>query len=247
MESYKIDEIILEKIKALGLPEKKENNQYILLHVYGDDIRASTKFNAKVYKGKKGLKILTNDYATLKKLIEGKQSKKTYERIIYIDDSGWGFPLGGVLIGAYDDLSKGFIFKEVDIKFFQEENFKQQKYLQEYANKGIEIISELKPNRANTLIKICTGFINKNLKEDLRTLGFDVEVAEIGEPLQSELEKRHKQFVKEKFGYDAYYDPKEIEKGEIVSEFNSVVDFIRKNNLMKFAKTGWNYFKAYDA
>lgn len=243
MESYKIDESMLEKIKALKLPQKKENNEYILLHVYGDNRRAPETFNAKVYTGKKGLKLVTNDYNTLIKLIDGRETKKTYDRIICIDDSGWGFPLGGVLVGAYDNLTKDFVFKEIGVKFFQGQNFEQKRYLHEYADKGISIISELKPNRDKTLIKICTGFINKNLKEDLRTLGFDVEIAKIGEPLQSELEKKHKEYVKEKFGYDAYYDPKELAKKEIVSEFDNVVEFIKKNKLIKFAKSGWDCFK----
>lgn len=60
--------------------------------------------------------------------------------------------------------------------------------------------------------------------------------------MQSELEKKHKEYVKAKFGYDAYYDPKELKNKEIVSEFNNVVEFIKKNNLMSQAKSGWEYF-----
>ena len=242
MESYKIDESMLEKIRALGLPEKKESNEYSILHVHGDNIRSPETFNAKVYSGKKGLKLVTNDHETLMDLINGKQKNGDYSRVIFVDDSGWGFPLAGVLVGAYDTSTNSFKFRDIDVKFFQGQEFNEKSYLFEYAKKGIEIINELNPNKSETLIKICTGYINIELKRELRKLGYNVEVAKIGEPLQSELEKKHKEYVKEKFGYDAYYDPKELEKGEIVSEFNNVIDFIKKNNLMKHAKSGWEYF-----
>lgn len=242
MESYKIDESMLEKIRALGLPEKKESNEYCMLHVHGDNIRAPETFNAKVYSGKKGMKLVTNDYETLMDLINNKQKNGSYSRIISIDDSGWGFPLNGVLVGAYDTLANSFKFKEIDVKFFQGREFNEKSYLFEYAKKGIEIINEFNPDKNTTLIKICTGYINIELKRELRKIGFNVEVAKIGEPLQSELERKHKEYIKEKFGYDAYYDPKELKTAEIVSEFNDVVEFIRKNNLMSSAKSGWEYF-----
>ena len=50
-----------------------------------------------------------------------------------------------------------------------------------------------------------------------------VKVAKIGEPLQLELERKHKEYIQEKFGYDAYCDPKELKTAEIVSEFNNRV------------------------
>lgn len=243
MESYKIDESMLEKIKALGLPEKKENNEYILLHVHGDNKRAPETFNAKIYSGKKGLKLVTNDYYTLITLLNKETIKKSLSRTIFIDDSGWGYPALGVLVGAYDTETKTFWFKEVDVKFFQGHAFKNKEYLEEYAKQGIAIINAYEPDKKTTLIKICTRFINIKLKEELRKLGYNVEVAKIGEPLQSKIERKHREYVKEKLGYDAYYDPKELKQEEIVSEFNKVVEFIKKNNLMRYAKSGWEYFK----
>ena len=55
--------------------------------------------------------------------------------------------------------------------------------------------------------------------------------------------RKQKEYIKEKFGYDAYYNPKELKTAEIVSEFNNVVEFIKESNLMKHAKSGWKYFK----
>ena len=243
MESRIIDNSMLEKIKALGLPERKENNQYIMLHVYGDNARAPETFNAKVYTGKHGLKLVTNDYVTLINLINGKINNKLYSRTIFIDDSGVGFPLQGILIGAYDTKTNKIEIGEVSVKFFQTPKFENQEYLDEAVNVALKLIEKFNASSKDTLIKICTGFVNIKIKKKLRELGYDVEVAKIGEPLQSELENKHKEYIQRTTGYSSYYDPKELQKGQIASEFNNVVEFIKKNNLMSQAKSGWNYFK----
>ena len=243
MESHKIDESMLEKIKALGLPEKKENNKYILLHVYGDGVRASAKFNAKIYKGKKGLKLVTNDFHTLMNLMENKiVSEKDYKRIIYLDDSNWGCAIGGVLVGAYDTLTKEIKTKVIDVIFFQEPLFSQKAYLDEYAKKGIQLVDDFDANPKDALIKICTGYLNTKLKNELRKIGFNVEVSQIGEPLQTEIENKAREYVKS-FGYDKYYDPKQLTLAQINDEFNKTISWLKEKDLMHLAKSGWKYFK----
>ncbi|MFH0874753.1 MAG: hypothetical protein V1859_02360 [archaeon] len=245
MNSMIISEDYFKKIKDLNLPEKKENNEYILLHVYGDDKRASSKFNVKVYNNKKGiLKVVCNDIDTLNKMIENKQDSPpdNVKRTISIDDSGWGFPLGGVLVGAYDTLTNQIITRDVTVNYFQNPLFSQKEYLVEYARRGLEIIKELHAEPIDTVIKICSGYINSKLKEKLREEGFYVEVTEIKEPLQSELEKKHKEYVKG-LGFDYYYDPKGLSEKEIVSKFDKVILIIKEKGLMHLSKTGWQYFK----
>lgn len=226
MESCKIDESMLEKIKALKLPEKKENNEYILLHVHGDNVRAPETFNAKVYSGKKGLKLVTNDYHTLQQLIEGKPSNKKYDRVIYIDDSGAGFPLQGILIGAYDTKTSKTEIGEVSVEFFQSPKFENQEYLNEAANVALKLLHKFNVKPNDTLIKICTGFVNIKIKEKLREISYDVEIAKIGEPLQSELEKKHKEYIKTTAGFLDYYDPKET--NNISLEFEKVINWIKE-------------------
>lgn len=242
MKSIKIDKDYLERLKALGLPEKQEPNIYLVIHLTGDGIRASEKFNVKVYKGKRGLTLFTNDFETLKNILEGRQNKpKEIKRTIAIDDSGWGFALGGVLTGVYDSLTGNITTKEIKVEHFQGDNFDNKRYLVVYAETVLSIIKELSIDKETTLIKICTGYVNSKAKDLLREQGYCVEVAEIGEPLQSELEKRHKEYIKS-LGYDAYYDPKELEKGEIASEFNKTIEWIKEHKLMHLAKSGWQYF-----
>lgn len=240
MESYKIDESMLEKIRALGLPEKKEANAYCMLHVYGDNIRAPETFNAKVYKGKKGLKLVTNDYETLMDLINGKQKNGNYSRTIFIDDSGAGFSLQGILIGVYDTKTNKTEIEEVSVEFFQSPKFENQEYLDEAANVALKLLEKLNADPNDTLIKVCTGFVNIKIKQKLREIGYNVEIAKIGEPLQSELEKKHKEYIKRTTGYSNYYDPKET--GNISSEFSKVIDWINEKpeERLKLAKTGWD-------
>ena len=244
MESFKIDESMLEKIRSLGLPEKKESNAYCMLHVHGDNIRAPEKFNAKVYSGKKGLKLVTNDMHTLQQLLDGKSNiSNNFDRIISVDDSGWGFPALGVLVGMHDSKDNSLHFAEVPVEFFQGQKFEQKIYLDEYAKKGISLLNELMPiDKKKTLLKICTGFVNTKLKDGLRAAGYNVEVAEIKEPLQSALEKRHKEYAKEGLGADLYYDPKEHDSSATSSFFNMVIAYLKNSNKMHMAKSGWGYF-----
>jgi len=243
MESYVITKDTLEKIMALKLPEKQENNQYLLLHVYGDGIRASETFNAKIYTGKKGLKLVTNDYATLIDLIENKNSRpEKTERTIDIDDSGVGMPIGGTLVGIYDSLTNKIYYGEVDVMFYQNPLFEEKGYLDEAARVALKILSVLNIDKKATLIRICAGHVNLKIKEKLREEGFFVEVAKIGEPLQSGLEKKHKEYIENKFGYSGYYDPKETDN--ISSKFNGVIAWINQDpsRRLQFAKIGWEFF-----
>lgn len=242
MKTQIVDEQFLEKVEALGLPKKDEDNPWIALHVFGDGKRASPKFNAKIYRNKKGiLKLVTNDFHTLQQLLEGNKQHSNFKRVIMIDDSGWGYPAGGVLVGAYDSATGRIEFREVDVKFFQDPHFSSKEYLQEYARQGIDIVNTLGPDKSSTLIKICTGYVNTALKDKLREEGYHVEVAEIGEPLQTALEKEHKDYVK-KLGLD-YYDPKELSSGQISSMFEQVLEQMKKKDLSHLAKSGWQFFQ----
>ena len=45
-----IDVDYLEQLKALGLPEKDPSNEWMLLHMHGDNVIAPSVFNFQVYK-----------------------------------------------------------------------------------------------------------------------------------------------------------------------------------------------------
>lgn len=242
-DSTRIDKDYLEKLKELGLPTKDSNSPYVILHMHGDGIRASQKFNFQVYTGKNGLRLVTNDKPTLDRLLSGEGNIDiTGKRIITLDDSGVGFPIGGVLYGVYDAATEKFYLKEIEVKFFQGFRFRKHDYLERYKERALEIMDEINPSLDNTVIKICTGHINTKAKEALREKFPIVEVDEIGEPLQGWLEKQNRKYIELLVKKDIYYDPKGLSKEEISRRFYSVVEFAEKNNLMHLAKTGWNFF-----
>lgn len=209
----------------------------------GDGERASPKFNFTVYSNSAGqLKLVTNDFSTLERLLrgEGLQSEEG-KRIILMDDSGVGFPIGGVLCGAYDAQTGQFYFREVEVEYFQGQDFSNRAYVVRFRERALEIIDAIEPNQEETVVKICTGFVNTKAKEALRSRKLlVVEVAEIGEPLQSRLEEEHRRYVSGLVGgAEIYYDPKALPKSQIPDRYHKAVDFARSHNLTHLLKTGW--------
>ena len=251
----------LDALKKLGLPEVKENNQWLVLHVKGDGVRAPASWNAKVYTNSAGnMKVVTTDMTILVALLGGRQqapqmmppAKPEAGRVISIDDSGWGFPLLGTLVGLHDSLDNSIHIGEVPVNYYQSPFFERKDYLYIAANQVVRLLGELKhpnadifdPRTVNVLFRVCTGYVNTGIVRELRERGFKVETCAIGEPLQSALEAAHMNYIREKTGTDIYYDPKELDKAEIPKKFGEAVRWIEKNNALSLTKTGWNYFKA---
>jgi len=85
----------LDTLKKLGLPEVKENNQWLLLHVKGDGEKAPQSWNARIYTNSAGnMKVVTTDMSVFSALLDGRQhaqkmtppAKPEAGRVITIDD-----------------------------------------------------------------------------------------------------------------------------------------------------------------
>ena len=261
MTSQPISNGQLDTLKKLGLPEVKENNQWLLLHVKGDGVRAPQSWNARIYTNSAGrMKVVTTDMAILVALLDGQQQTQKMAlpekfeagRVISIDDSGWGFPLLGTLIGLHDSLDNSIHISEVPVKYYQSPFFERKDYLYEAANQVVRLLGELQhpnadifdPRTVDVRFKVCTGYVNTGIVRELRERSFKVETCTIGEPLQSALETAHMNYIREKTRANIYYDPKELDKAEIPKKFGEAVRWIEKNNAWSLTKTGWNYFKA---
>jgi hypothetical protein len=156
MTSQPISKGQLDTLKKLGLPEVKENNQWLLLHVKGDGEKAPQSWNAKIYtNGAGNMKVVTTDMATLEALLDGRQHAQKMaqpanheaSRIISIDDSGWGFPLLGTLIGLHDSLDNSIHIGEVLVKYYQSPFFERKDYLYAAAQQVVRLLGELQhPN-----------------------------------------------------------------------------------------------------
>lgn len=65
-----IDEPYLKRLEAINLPDKPENNPWLVLHKYGTG-GVPRNFNVKVFKNNKGvLKMVTTDKRTLDNILE---------------------------------------------------------------------------------------------------------------------------------------------------------------------------------
>jgi len=106
-----------------------------------------------------------------------------------------------------------------------------------------ELLKRFGARPDDTLVEICTGYVNVGSKEALREAGYEVNVAKITGILQDELEKRFAAYVKA-LGYDGYVDPKETHDPK--DPFKNIMKWIEEKpgERMRLAKTGWKYFKS---
>jgi hypothetical protein len=241
MDVRPIDAATLRAIEGLGLPRRTEASPYVALSIYGDGVRVTPRWTARVYRNAKGqLKLVTTDYLTLERLLSGEAPAS--KKVIKVDDAGWGFPLGGVMIGAEADehVETGM----VDVRFFQGKSFETHAYLDEAARVSLALVRRLGGRPQDMLVEICTGYVNSRSKEALREAGYEVHVTEITGLLQHELEARFKEYVVS-LGYREYFDPKETR--DPASAFNKVINWICEDpaERMKIAKTGWKYFRQF--
>ena len=239
MDVITIDEKLLDRIRRLGLPAVKEKNPYVVLSIRGDGERAPEKWNAKVYRNKEGrLRLVTVDLRTLQDMLEGRAHVK--KRIIQVDDAGWGFPIGGVMIGATDGARVETAM--VPVEYFQGERFRQKDYLKQAAEATLSLLERFGARPEDTAVEICTGYVNVGSKEALRKAGYDVRVAEIAGLLQEELERRFAEYVRG-LGYPGYLDPKATHDSK--EAFEDIMKWIMEapEERMRLAKTGWRRFK----
>lgn len=244
----------LAALRKLGLPEVKENNQWLMLHVKGDGVHAPASWNAKVYTNSAGsMKVVTTDMTTLVTLMDGRQqvtqtTAANNIRVISIDDSGWGFPLLGTLVGVHDSMTDTIHIGEVPVHCYQSPQFEAKEYLDEAATRAMETFDEIAAvypiSRSATLFRVCTGYVNNGIAKELSSFGFSVQRCAIGEPLQSALEKAHADYVFKHTGAAGlYYDPKDLDGRHIGRAYSEVIKWIQENNAWHLAKTGWKSFK----
>ena len=243
-------EFILEKLSQASeegfITSKPENNPYLLAAYVGVEGRGITpKWNLKIYtynKKKKGHSLVCVDKHILAKLLE-----RDYQSfvppdlpVLRIDDAGWGFPLCGVAVGVSDEQAVQTAI--VPVEYFRDDidnNFQAKRYLEKYMEFAIQLLDQFGANPDTHRIEICTGYVNQPLREELRTLGYDVRVEEIKGMLQNKLEEVYRAYVIEEVGSDIYYDPKDVSKSEIAGRYRDALKYGKENCPDKI-KTGWN-------
>ena len=243
-------EFILEKLSQASeegfVASKSENNQYFLAGYTGVEGKGITpKWNVKIYtfsKKKKGHSLVSVDKHILARLLEGDYESfiPTDLQVLRIDDAGWGFPLCGVAVGVSDEQEVQTAM--VPVEYFRDDvdkHFQTKRYLTEYTELAIQLIDQFGAKPDTHRIEICTGFVNQPLRDELRSLGYDVRVEEIKGMLQDKLEEAYREYVIEEVGSDIYYDPKEMNKSEISRMYGKSLEYGKEHCPHKI-KTGWN-------
>lgn len=234
--SLKMESALQNYCKTGEITTRTENNKYLKLSYVGTGNIISKKWNVKIYKSGS---VVTTDTKILKDIIDGNiKAPDKNLKLIQIDDAGFGFPLCGVMIGVYD--GRRIWTDTVSVQFFQGTSYEIRQYLDDYTQKGLKILQKLETTPETHRIEICSGFINKKLKNRLRDLKYDVRIVDITGPLQDDLEllfKRH--IAQETDGGVLAYDPKELpDKSMIGKKYYEVVRWGRKN-APHLLKTGW--------
>jgi hypothetical protein len=237
----------LEQASVMGfIATRSENNPHLLKSYAGvEESGITPKWNVKIYafnKKKKGHSLVCGDKNVLSVLLD-----EDYEalvtpnlQVIRIDDAGWGFPLCGVMVGVSDE--KTVLTAIVPVEFFRNDTdnrFDEKHYLKYYADLAIRLLHTFGATPDNYRIEICTGYINKLLKEELRKFGFDVRVVEITGLLQEELEAQYRKYVLEEVALDIYFDPKDMKKADIPRRYQASLNYGERHCPHQI-KTGWN-------
>ena len=152
---------------------------------------------------------------------------------IEIDDSGWGSLLGGVIIGMHHIENKKFLAKVIPMNYFQDKAFKKHKYI----DKATMLFLESWPvlGDAKTII-ICRGYCLNGIASILSDNFRERKILrkEIGDPLQSWLENRFAEYLKQ------YRIPVKSEGAHCLS-FEDQLKWVmeKPKQRVKYVKTGW--------
>ena len=156
--------------------------------------------------------------------------------MIYVDDSGWGSLLGGVMIGVYDSDTKKFYSRLIPIRYFQSSLFKSGKY----RNVAAKLFMGMWNQCGDTeKFIICRGtvldFIYNMLAENYGNR--KVQRLEIDDPLQTLLELSFAKSLKR-------YGVPQKSSGAHCLSFDDQLKWIREDpKRVKYVKTGWNSWK----
>lgn len=151
--------------------------------------------------------------------------------MIFIDDSGWGSLLGGVMIGVYDSDSKKFQSRLIPISFFQGKKFKSGLY----RLKAMKLFQEMLSKCSDTeYFYVCRGTILDGIYEMLvDSYNEKVERIEIPDPLQGMLESKFASYL-HRLGV-----PRKSDGAHCLS-FDDQLKWVREDiTRTKYVKTGW--------
>jgi len=117
-------------------------------------------------------------------------SRFIYDKVILIDDAGWGDLILGVVVGALKLPDHRYMERRIPVTAFQSPNFERKLYLNEAVRIAEEIVQVMKPDK-KTYFKVCSGYVLSRIRAYLKQRGFHVETTKIEGELQERVEKSY--------------------------------------------------------
>ena len=158
------------------------------------------------------------------------------EKVILIDDAGWGDLILGVVIGALKSPDPRYMRRRIPVSSFQSPNFENKKYLDDAMKIADEIVEVMQPE-VETTFKVCSGYVLSGIRRHLRERGFKVEEVEATGELQEKVERGYIRWCEE-MGVPA-------ERLEDKRRFWTFLEWVAEKPEIreKLVKMGWKSWK----
>ncbi len=155
-----------------------------------------------------------------------------FRKEILIDDAGWGDLILGVVIGALKLPERKYMERRIPVSSFQSPNFENKQYLDDAVYITQQILGAMQPD-AETLFKVCSGYVLSSIRKHLRDRGYHVQKVEITGELQGLVERSYVRWCIE-VGVSA-------EKLEDRRRFSTFLEWVGEKPELreKLVKTGW--------
>jgi hypothetical protein len=163
------------------------------------------------------------------------------EKVILIDDAGWGDLILGVVIVALSRTrrshlklsSQKYMERRIPTSSFQPPNFENKRYLDDAVKIAEEIVDVTGANK-ETRFKVCSGYMLSSIRRYLWDNGFSVEEVESTGELQEKVEKAYLEWCVE-----VGVPPERLE-GE--RRFWTFLEWVAERPWLRetLVKTGWN-------
>jgi hypothetical protein len=157
------------------------------------------------------------------------------QRTVLIDDSGWGDPILGVVIGVLDLPAGRYFERRILPVFFQPPRFKRKDYLERAVDIVKEAIEVMKIEK-DVNFKVCQGYVLSGIRRYLRNQGYTVEDTVIKGDLQKRIEKSYLKWC-EDVGVPEHILQEEGGK----PRFWALINWVKENPKVRenLVKTGW--------
>jgi len=155
------------------------------------------------------------------------------KRKLYIDESGWGCPVGGVTIGVMTEDGKG-MFRTIHTKFFQGDVIDMQRLNEETVKQTAALLAKSSYNSDKDFIYVCRGPFWGAVRKyfDFNYIRYKA-IKIIGKP-QTELGRKNSVYLK------SLGVPVKRELGHGGISFTDHVKWLAQDNArLLIMKTGW--------